>query len=805
MSLLFKHLRVHQVFGANTDVGKTILTTALVRASAAQRDKVFYLKPVSTGPPQDADDAHVTSHMAKWKDRVQTHCLFRFQEPVSPHLAVKRAGASHSIPDDDTLANTIAAYVRRAASQCGPAHMYIETAGGVQSPTLSGVLQADLYRRLFLPAILVGDSKLGGISTTISAYESLLLRGYDVDAILLFEDDYYRNFEYLHDYFKERNVDVFTTQPPPPKLAAAAENFAATEKYYADITSSDHHRGVTAALEHLDTIHNQRISYLGSMATRARDTIWWPFVQHGHVKTDHDVNVIHSAYSDFFSVYNPSHRANHAANNDSSTANPSPSLLNPQYDGSASWWTQALGHAHPSLTLAAARVSGRYGHVMFPQATHAPALQLAETLVHDGPGRGWASKAFFSDDGSTGMEVAIKMALRFYTKAIEPGLPVEAWKQLGILGLKGSYHGDTIGTMDACEEGVYTCEWHNAKGYWFEPPTVSVQDGQATIALPSSFSVNTLLSPANYGFDSLGSIYDVESRLETPLAKVYRDHLTSKLKALHDAGGPRLAALVLEPLVMGAGGMIFVDPLFQRVMVEVVKAGAPGISKGLPVIFDEVFVGLYRLGMESTAPLLGVKPDISVHAKILTGGLLPLAITLASQPIFEAFLGDSKASALLHGHSYTAHPIGCEVANETLSIIRNTVSSDSWIEARKKWQADADRVSSVFSLWDPSFVKALSRLPQVKEVMTLGTVLALKISDGDSGYVSMSAQATFQSLKQLNDDPNAQSVAPGGAPYNVHYRTLGDIAYFMTSLNTSPGVIRSMEERIWSALEDNTP
>ena len=142
---------------------------------------------------------------------------------------------------------------------------------------------------------------------------------------------------------------------------------------------------------------------------------------------------------------------------------------------------------------------------------------------------------------------------------------------------------------------------------------------------------------------------------------------------------------------MGAGGMIFVDPLYQRILVEMVRGKFGdlfGVPKALPVIYDEVFVGLYRLGLQTTASILGVHPDISVYAKILTGGLIPLAVTLASDPIFQVFNTDKKTDALLHGHSYTAHPIGCAVATESLRTIEKLSQSDSWEEAKGRWSPE---------------------------------------------------------------------------------------------------------------------
>nr|GAT50044.1 PLP-dependent transferase [Mycena chlorophos] len=774
--MLFKHLRVHQVFGANTDVGKTILTTALVRASTALKRDVFYLKPISTGAMEDADDAHITRFTKPQNTtaKVSTECLYRFHVPVSPHLAAQLAAGDESekIVPDKIFVNSIFSYVQRcAAAAAGPSHIYVETAGGVHSPTLSGTTQVDAYRPLFLPTILVGDSRLGGISATISAYESLLLRGYIVDAILLFRDEYYRNSEYLTPYFAERGVDVAAFDKPPPINPNPTQNVQETEEYYKSLDLASVQKSLTSR-------HEQRLTQLESMSKRSMDAFWWPFVQHGLVESRKDVTVIDSASGDFFSIYK-----------DAENKKP---LLSHQLDGSASWWTQTFGHANSSLTLAAARAAGRYGHVMFPQATHEPALRLAERLLHDGPGQNWASRVFFSDNGSTGMEVALKMALRTYSTRM--GLQGADRKKLGVLGLKGSYHGDTIGAMDACaEEGVYTCEWHEAKGFWFDPPTVAIQDGVPVITLPEVLAKAAAPSDTRAPSDAVSWIYDIPARLDTRLAQSYRAFISSTLDSLERSGEQRLAALVLEPLVMGAGGMLFVDPLFQRVLIDVVRS-----RSNMPVIFDEVFVGLYRLGMQSTTAVLGTNPDIAVYAKILTGGVLPLAVTLTTDKIFEAFLSQDKATALLHGHSYTAHAVGCEVANESLRLIEKESRSEAWEQARGRWGVSVGG-DGAWSLWDPEFIKAVSGLGNVVEVMTLGTVLAIKVKDAQGGYVSHSAQTLLQGLKDAN--LGSEDVYP---PFSVHYRTLGNVAYFMTSLNTAPETIRALEGKIWTALESHS-
>ena len=559
---------------------------------------------------------------------------------------------------------------------------------------------------------------------------------------MLFRDEYYRNWEYLSPYFAERGVHVSAFEPPPPLHSELSENVKLTNHYYLAVVPENKKNGMFSVIDHLDECYEKRLHELETMPRRTLDAIWWPFVQHGLLQDEKDITVIDSAYSDFFSTFE--------RKKDSSPHTPSPVLV-PTFDSSASWWTQAFGHGHPSLTLAAARASGRYGHVMFPKATHLPALKLAERLK-EGPGKGWASRVFYSDNGSTGMEIALKMALRAYTARYGESISRTEQKSLGVLGLRGSYHGDTMGAMDACEEaGVYTCEWHNAKGYWFDPPSVGIRQNRVIISLPSAIA--DLSGSAEVSAKSLAWVYDVSTRMQTPLAQTYATYIRGTLDSLQRQGGSKLAALVLEPLLMGAGGMIFVDPLFQRVLVDTARGKNQSPSSdwsGMPVIFDEVFMGIHRLGMQSAGPLLGVHPDISVNAKILTGGLVPLAATLASGHVFNAFLSDEKAKALLHGHSYTAHAVGCEVANETLKMIDKLEASPSWQVARSKWIDSQGEGGTVWSFWDPDFVNAVSCISIVEEVMSLGCVLAIKLKDVSAGKSSLMAFRTTYVLINTN-------------------------------------------------------
>ena len=164
----------------------------------------------------------------------------------------------------------------------------------------------------------------------------------------------------------------------------------------------------------------------------------------------------------------------------------------------------------------------------------------------------------------------------------------------------------------------------------------------------------------------------------------------------------------------------------------------PNAWNGLPIVFDEVFTGIYRLGRFSAASFLQTYPDISCHAKLLTGGLVPLCATLASDSIYDAFLSSEKSDALLHGHSYTAHAVGCHVANTSLRIMLDMEKKGAWQGYKDNWQETSSPLSEkedllVWSVWSKSFVERISRKGDVESVIALGSVLAISLRDEQAG------------------------------------------------------------------------
>ncbi|KAI8608234.1 AAA domain-containing protein [Chytriomyces sp. MP71] len=217
-------------FAANTDLGKTVLSAAVCRAAAsllAAPSSVAYIKPVQTGYPNDSDSRFVS----KFCPGVRARTLFTFSDPVSPHMA---AAQENRILSDETVVASIRSCMIANSTAIGherDAFTLIETAGGVNSPTASGTLQSTLFQSLSLPALLVGDSDLGGISTTLSAYESLrMVRNIHVPLVLLFLDERYRNHEVIARYVDARVVVV---PPPPPRAARPEEDSENLTRWYA--------------------------------------------------------------------------------------------------------------------------------------------------------------------------------------------------------------------------------------------------------------------------------------------------------------------------------------------------------------------------------------------------------------------------------------------------------------------------------------------------------------------------------------------------------------------------------------------
>lgn len=238
---------------------------------------------------------------------------------------------------------------------------------------------------------------------------------------------------------------------------------------------------------------------------------------------------------------------------------------------------------------------------------------------------------------------------------------------------------------------------------------------------------------------------------------------------------------------------------------------------GLPIIFDEVFTGLYRLGRRKSASFLGIDADISVHAKLLTGGLIPLAVTLASKEIFDAFLSCEKSDALLHGHSYTAHPIGCHVAETSVRMMMDMENGGDWTSFQTLWQttptASETTNHHLWSYWSLNLIQDLSCAKNVESVFAIGSVFSISLHDETGqrgeprakdqgakwlpsltlvlGYTSTAAKGLQQKLAHGESSLSH---------FNVHSRVLGNVLYLMASMKSTPNDLCRIENLLRNAL-----
>ena len=278
-------------------------------------------------------------------------------------------------------------------------------------------------------------------------------------------------------------------------------------------------------------------------------------------------------------------------------------------DGIASWWTACHGYNHPHIAEAVTRQLRTMPHVMFGGLAHEPALTLARRLAALLPAP--LSRVFFCDSGSVAVEVAMKMAVQFWLNQGVSG-------RTKFLSFRGGYHGDTFAAMSVCdpEEGMHSL-------------FSGVLAKQIIVDLPTD-------EPR-------------EAAFETAL----------------DAHAQTLAAIVVEPLAQGAGGMIFHSPEVLR------KLRRAADRHGVLLIFDEVFTGFGRTGTLFACEAAGVVPDIIALSKALTGGTMGLAATIATSAVFEAFLSEDPAHALMHGPTFMANPLACAAANASLDLFES--------------------------------------------------------------------------------------------------------------------------------------
>jgi len=389
-------------------------------------------------------------------------------------------------------------------------------------------------------------------------------------------------------------------------------------------------------------------------------------------------------------------------------------------DGISSWWVNLHGHGHPAIVAAVAEQAARIDHVLLAGTTNATIEELAARLRKYLPAQ--LQHIFFSDDGSTAVEVAIKMAVQYWKNIGRP-------EKKSMVALEHAYHGDTVGAMSVGDDSGFT------------------------------ESFQSLLFPVH----RVHSAYCYRCPVGKTRSTCSID-CTEKLRQLLERKHGEIAAVIVEPLLQGAGGMIVHPAEFLQRLRKICD------DFGVLLIADEVLTGFGRCGRMFACEIAGVAPDLMCLSKGLTGGVLPMAATICTRGIYDAFLGDDSSRTFYHGHSYTGNPIAAAAGIASLKIFESEPVFER-IDAISK--IHCERLS------------AIREHPAVGEVRSIGTMAAVELKAGDAGY--------FSKLRPKLYDFFIDS--------GVLLRPLGNVIYILPPYVISSAELNFVHDRIGDVLE----
>ena len=375
-------------------------------------------------------------------------------------------------------------------------------------------------------------------------------------------------------------------------------------------------------------------------------------------------------------------------------------------DAISSWWVTLHGHAEPAIAAAIARQAQQLEQVIFANFSHEPAEQLATRLS----ALTGLERLFFSDNGSTAVEVALKIAWQWWRN--------QDSNRRQVIAFEGAYHGDTFGAMALGERSLFTDPYE-----------------------PLLFEVARVAWPHSHWGDE-----EVEQREE------------HALRQLDQALETPTAAVILEPLIQGASGMRVVRPAFLRAMAERVR------SAGALLIADEVFTGFGRTGDLFACRRAGIQPDLLALSKGLTGGFLPMGVTMASERLYQGFISERPEATFFHGHSFTANPLGCAAALASLDLL----------------QANPERFQQ-FELRHTPLLEELACHPLVRRPRCIGTMAAFDVEAGEASYLN----------------PVGKQIQRHCLQQGVYLRPLGNVVYLLPPL----GISASQLERCYAAVQ----
>ena len=580
------------ITGTDTGVGKTFVSSLLC-AVYKKNLNLCYFKPLQTGCEQDDDTTTVVKTAGLTEEQWMTPS-YRLLAPLSPDRAAEKEDVEISL--DKILTDF---------SSLKEKFCIVEGAGGLEVPIIPHIRMSGLIKKIDIPVLIVASTRLGTINHTLLTVQRAHQLGLNVLGVILNGTEDIG----LKEVLEREGVKVLLNLP--------------------QVSNSEDFQNACAIVEKAVENGVLKTPPLKNLAELDQKHVWHPFTQYGF---DHQFPTVASGAGSVLQL---------------STGE---SLL----DAISSWWVNLHGHSHPQIAEAVSRQAHTLEHAIFSGYTHEPAVQLCEKLLQvlKNVNASW-SKVFFSDNGSTAVEVALKMAYQFQKQQGQEN-------RKRFLALRGSYHGDTLAAM-----------------------SVSEREGFHQVFTP-------LMAPVDF------LVPDDFSQLEQTKSKF-----------------SQYAAVIFEPLIQGAGGMkIYSSEYLQKLCLYAKDAGVLTVA-------DEIFTGFYRTGTFLASEQAQVSPDLICLSKGITGGFLPLAVTITNESLFESFRSQEMSRAFLHGHSYTANPIACAAALASFELLNQSSCRDQ-IRNIERWTKEE--------------ISSLREFPMVSATRVLGTIGAFE-ANSEKNYL----------------------------------------------------------------------
>jgi len=681
------------ITGTGTGIGKTVAASAIAHLLVRDGYDVGVMKPVQTGAKKKdgilfSQDLDIMRRMAKTVDPDMIAMPYSFRHALSPYHASLKA----KLPIDVSVIVSMFEELKSAHEL-----VIAEGAGGLMAPLTRSELWPDLVRLLDIPIVIVTTPELGMIHDTLAT--AMAAENYGLECAGLFVVETKRK------KYPDLDAEFIKKQTRLKMLGRLPYTTSVTKNGLNASAFRSHVEKHIDPAELISFIERRESSHAQKRLEKAdRQNIWHPFTQMREWEQESMLIVDSGSGRKLKDIKGTSY-----------------------YDGHSSYWVNIHGHSHPRMIRSVARQAARLEHSTFLGLSNRPAIELAEKLVEITPEK--LEKVFYSDNGSTAVEVALKMAFQYQMQRVD-----KKPKKKRFIALVNGYHGDTLGAVGVGGIDIYRNIFKEL--------------------LPKAMFVH---SPYCYRCPLDKDFSDCTLACAMELERTVAEH--------HE----EIAAFIIEPMVQCPGGIITAPHGYLKKVRELCD------RYDILMIADEVAVGFGRTGRMFACEHEDVRPDLMALSKSLTGGMLPLAATLATKKIYDSFLGDyDERKTFFHGHTFTGHPLGCAAALENIRMMQEFDTVES-VEEKSQFLRDE--------------LVRFENLPCVGEVRQMGMIVGIELVED-----SETKKPFEPSLR------TGHRVAMEARKNGLIVRPLGDVAVLFPILSSENRELKEMADMLYDAV-----